>query len=176
MAKRKPSGKAAPRKAPAKRGAAAGKTWSDRLAGLAWMVLPMGAISLLVIALWVHLQTPRGIDPPAYPVVTLGDSPADAVTKSHARYLIEWANSLDEFADRAKSFDESGDAAKWFAERTAKARADAYAGKGGFDAYVFGHAGGTEAGEDRYDPDTLATGAKEMAEACRKAAAAIGPR
>lgn len=175
MAKRRSrSGKAAPRKAPAKRGAANG-IWRWIWGNPEILGVITGSVLAVTLAVWAN-RTPRGIDPPAYPVVTLGDSPADAVTKSHARYLIEWANSLDEFADRAKSFDESGDAAKWFAERTAKARADAYAGKGGFDAYVFGHAGGTEAGEDRYDPDTLATGAKEMAEACRKAAAAIGPR
>jgi len=118
--------------------------------------------------------TPRGaVAPPAYPIVTVEDAPTDAVTKSHARYLLNWADSLEEFSNRADSFEESGDAAKWFAERTAKARGDAYGGPDGFDAYVFGHAGGTPDGEDRYDAKTLATGAREMARACRNAASKI---
>ena len=125
------------------------------------------------VSIWWWL-TPRGVGPrPAYPVVELHDTPGVAVTKSHARYLLNFADSLDEFADKAADFPESGDAAKWFLDRTASARSEAYAGSGGFDAYVFGHAGGTGSGEDRYDANSLATGAKQMAAACREAAGKI---
>ena len=129
------------------------------------------------VMLWVLLQTPRGVQPEdersTYPVVKLTDAPGVAMKKSHARYMLNFADSLDEFADKAKEFTESGDAAKWFAERTAKARTEAFAGEGGFDAYIFGHAGGTDSGEDRYDWKALAAGAKEMARASREAAKSI---
>ena len=177
MAKRKPRGKVAPRKAPAKRVATAKSTWTDKLAGVAWAGLPSIAVVMLGVALWLEFA-PRGVPPvpgPTFPVVTLEDTPAAAVTKSHARYILNFGDSLDEFAELAPTFGDSAAAAKWFTDRTARARAEAYGGKDGFDGYVFGHAGGDENGEDRYDAKTLANGAKEMADACRKSAKLIAP-
>lgn len=139
--------------------------------------LVLAASTIMVsFAVW-SMFTPRGVTPPkpepTFPVVTLEDTPAEAVSKSDARYLLNKADALEEFAELAPTFGDSAAAAAWFKERTAKARADAYAGEGGFDAYVFGHAGGTENGEDRYDAKTLAAGALEMAAASRKSAALI---
>lgn len=128
----------------------------------------------VAVSAWVKF-TPRGATPPppAHPVVSLDDTPGDAMVKSHVRYMLNFADSLEEFAKRADTFEASGDAAAWFKERTERARKDAFSGDGSFDAYVFGHAGGTSDGEDRYDPITLAKGAREMAAAGRKAAAQV---
>lgn len=107
------------------------------------------------------------------PIVSLNDTPAEAIAKSHARYLLNFADSLDEFADRADGFTESGEAGQWFAERTLRARKEAYNDPGGFDHYVFGHAGGTPDGQDRYDAPSLEKGARQMAAKSRTDAAKL---
>lgn len=169
MAKRKPStrAKAATRNASARRGAAPWlPKWSAIVGGLVAAICVTAGLVLWLVA---HGDDPK----PAHPVVTLDDTPAAAITKSHARYLLNWADALEDFSNRADTFTESGDAAKWFVERTARARTEAYGGPDGFDAYVFGHAGGTDADEDRYDSKALADGARQMARACREAARRI---
>ena len=177
MAKRKPSGTAAPRKTARRPKGAA--SWASSFAAVGRYALP--AIAVLLIGLTTlfvarRLQLAPAPEPEAqrrYPIVSLNDTPAEAITKSHARYLLNWADSLDEFAAKADTFTESGDAARWFSDRTAKARKEAYSDAGGFDQYVFGHAGGTPDGQDRYDAPTLKAGAKEMAAKVRADVARI---
>lgn len=177
MAKRKPSGTAAPRKTVRRRKGAA--TWASWFTAAARNWVPGLGVLLAVVSLvvgYVRLQHAPAPEPEAqrrYPIVSLNDTPAEAIAKSHARYLLNWADSLDDFAAKADTFTESGDAAKWFADRTTKARKEAYADPGGFDQYVFGHAGGTPDGQDRYDAATLKVGAKEMAAECRADAAKL---
>lgn len=148
------------------------------LASLSGFIVPALVIAAVLSAGligWRLAGRQPAPEPPVtrIPIVSLNDTPAEAITKSHARYLLNWADSLDEFADRADGFSESGEAAQWFMERTTRARKEAYSDPGGFDPYVFGHAGGTPDGQDRYDAPSLKKGARQMAAESRADAAKL---